>query len=78
MGASENKLVDMPGIARLLRVASKTPQQWRQRGVLPKEDEYYSGKPLWRVSTIIRWAKDTNRWPPGRAAERAPRSAARN
>lgn len=67
--------IDLAGIAELLGVASTTPQQWRQRGVLPEPDPGLSfpDKPLWWRSKIVAWAKETNRWPRGTAA-RARRS----
>lgn len=79
-----DKLLDLPGIARLLGVAEVTPQQWRQRGQLPDPDEPdFPDKPLWKTSTIISWARKSGRWPPGTAARplmqgrrRTPRSAA--
>ncbi len=64
-----DRLIDLAGIATLLGVSSVTPQQWRQREQLPPPDEPdFPDKPLWRTSTIIAWARQTNRWPPGRAA----------
>jgi len=70
----EDKLIDLAGIAELLGVASVTPSQWRQRGVLPEPDLSFPDKPLWKRQTIIDWAKETDRWPPGRAARVAMRS----
>lgn len=69
---AENKLIDLRGIARLLGVSPYTPQQWRERDQLPAPDEDFPGKPLWRAGTIVKWAQDTERWPPGKAA-RGPR-----
>lgn len=68
--AGSNPPIDMAGIAKLLGVAATTPQQWRQRGVLPPEDPELSfpDKPVWKRNAIIQWAKDTNRWPRGAAA----------
>ncbi len=65
-----DKPIDMAGIARLLGVAATTPQQWRQRGVLPEPDPElsFADKPIWKTSVIIEWAKRTNRWPRGTAA----------
>lgn len=64
--------IDLAGIAELLGVAATTPQQWRQRGVLPDPDPglSFKGKPVWRVREIIQWAKESNppRWPHGAAA----------
>lgn len=72
MTNAENKLIDLRGIARLLGVSPYTPQQWREREQLPAPDEDFPGKPLWRAGTIVKWAQDTERWPPGKAA-RGPR-----
>lgn len=69
MTTTTDKLVDLAGIAVLLGVAAVTPQQWRQRGQLPDPDVgSFPDKPLWERATIIAWAKDTGRWPPGTAA----------
>lgn len=74
--SSSDRLVDLAGIAALLGVAPTTPQQWRQRELLPDPDEPgFPDKPLWRTSTIITWAKETHRWPPGTAARPAARKA---
>lgn len=70
------KMIDLLGISQLLGVAEVTPQQWRQRsqkGELwpPLPDPDYPeipDKPLWKESTIIDWAKRSDRWPPGTAA----------
>jgi len=72
-------VIDLPGIAELLGVKVTTPQQWRQRGQLPDPDvpmfpDAFPDKPLWYKSTIITWAKQTNRWPPGRVARPATRA----
>lgn len=68
----QDKLIDLAGIAHLLGVARVTPQQWRQREQLPDPDNAdFPDKPLWKTSTIIGWARDTNRWPPGKAARPA-------
>lgn len=79
-----DRLIDLAGIAKLLDVADVTPQQWRQRKQLPEPDNTdFPDKPLWKASSIIAWARQTHRWPPGTAArpqmqgrKRAPRSAA--
>lgn len=71
--STEDRLVDLRGIATLLGVSKYTPQQWRERGQLPDPDmPDFPDKPLWRTSTVVDWAKDTRRWPPGKAA-RGPR-----
>lgn len=67
-----DRLVDLAGIAELLQVAPNTPQQWRQRDQLPNPDvPDFPDKPLWKASTIIAWARETHRWPPGTAARPA-------
>lgn len=70
MPVGSDKPIDMAGIAKLLGVAPTTPQQWRQRGVLPEPDPDLSfpDKPIWKTRTIVEWAKSTNRWPHGSAA----------
>ena len=71
-----DKVIDLQGIADLLGVSRVTPQQWRQRSArgemwppLPETDfPEVPDKPLWYESTIINWAKRSDRWPPGKAA----------
>jgi hypothetical protein len=46
------EIVDLAGIARHMRVARYTPQQWKQRGHLPPVDFPEIAEPLWYVSTI--------------------------
>lgn len=60
-------IVDLRGIAILLGKSKHTPNQWRQRGILPPPD-FNLLRPVWKKSTIIRWAKDTGRWPPERTS----------
>lgn len=66
----KNRPIDLAGIAELLGVAATTPQQWRQRGVLPEPDKdlSFKDKPIWWSHDIIDWAKETGRWPHGAAA----------
>lgn len=49
-------IVDLKGIARHMKVNRLTPQQWRQRGLLPAVDFPEIDYPLWYVSTIKAWA----------------------
>lgn len=46
------QVVDLAGIARHMKVDRLTPQQWRQRGLLPPVDFPEIKEPLWYVSTI--------------------------
>ncbi len=46
------EVVDLAGIARHMRVERFTPQQWRQRGLLPPVDFPEISEPLWYVSTL--------------------------
>ena len=46
------RVIDLAGVARHLRVARYTPQQWRQRGHLPPVDFPDIKEPLWYASTI--------------------------
>jgi hypothetical protein len=64
----DGDLLNMLQIAELLGVSPTTPGAWRQRGVLPTPDIDLPRRPLWRTDTIVRWAKDTERWPPGSCA----------
>lgn len=45
-------IVDLAGIARHMRVERYTPQQWKQRDLLPAVDFPEIREPLWYVSTI--------------------------
>lgn len=46
------KLVDLAGISRHMSVDRKTPQQWKQRGLLPPVDFPYLTEPVWLAETI--------------------------
>jgi hypothetical protein len=61
----DNDIIDLKGIARLLGVSMHTPNQWRQRDLLPEVDFPQLMRPVWRRTTIIAWARSTGRWPPG-------------
>lgn len=55
-------IVDLAGVARHMRVARYTPQQWQQRDLLPPVDFPEIREPLWYASTIIDgFAKPTGR-----------------
>lgn len=45
-------IVDLAGIARHMQVERFTPQQWKQRDLLPPVDFPKIREPLWYVSTI--------------------------
>ena len=45
-------IVDLAGIARHMRAERFTPQQWKQRGLLPPVDFPEIREPLWYVSTL--------------------------
>lgn len=42
-------------------VQTDTAYRWRTRKVLPEPDGQVSGKPAWRLTTILAWASQTNR-----------------
>lgn len=46
------KIVDLAGISRHMCVDRLTPQQWKQRGLMPPVDFPEIKEPLWYVSTI--------------------------
>lgn len=50
--ARTRPIVDLAGIARHMRVARFTPQQWAQRGLLPPVDFPEIKEPLWYAATI--------------------------
>lgn len=47
-----SNVVDLAGIARHMKVDRLTPQQWRQRGLLPPVDFPDIREPLWYVDTL--------------------------
>jgi len=50
--AQTRPIVDLAGIARHMKVARFTPQQWVQRDLLPPVDFPEIKEPLWYASTI--------------------------
>jgi hypothetical protein len=56
-------VVDLAGIARHMKVDRRyTPQQWRQRNLLPPVDFPDIREPLWYASTIVeKFVKPTRR-----------------
>lgn len=46
------EVVDLAGIAWHMKVERHTPQQWRQRGLLPEVDFPRIKEPLWYATTI--------------------------
>jgi hypothetical protein len=50
--AQTRQIVDLAGIARHMRVERFTPQQWKQRDLLPPVDFPEIREPLWYASTI--------------------------
>ena len=50
--AQTRPIVDLAGIARHMKVARFTPQQWVQRELLPPVDFPEIKEPLWYASTI--------------------------
>lgn len=53
---AQQDIVDLAGIARHMKVERFTPQQWRQRGLLPPVDFPHIKEPLWYVDTIREFA----------------------
>lgn len=57
------EVIDLAGFARHMHVERFTPQQWRQRDLVPPVDfPDIKGEPLWYASTI----RDTFALPTGR------------
>ena len=50
-------------VAKLLNFKESTVSSWRQRHQMPKPDKLVNGgkTALWKKSTILNWAKNTNR-----------------
>ena len=75
-------VVGMKEIRRMFGVKDNTPYQWRAKHIIPKEDGTISNNPVWKVTTVYRWAKATGRtiiwhpWPgfdgDGTASEHEP------
>lgn len=63
MTTEETDVVDLAGISGLLDVKLSTPNQWRQRRILPEPDWPGLTRPLWRRKTILLWAWKTGRLP---------------
>ena len=59
--AAKHEILDLRGVARHCGVSPDTPQQWRQRGILPAVDFPEIHHPLWLASTIKAWAIRTGR-----------------
>lgn len=55
------ELVGAQEIADLLEVAVATVSTWRHRGVMPEPYTVVSGRPAWRLETILGWAEETGR-----------------
>jgi uncharacterized protein YjcR len=64
---SRNQPLGAAELAIMFGVQPDTIRQWRTRKnragetVLPRPDFEVNGKPAWRRSTILRWAKRTGR-----------------
>ena len=50
--AATREVVDLAGIAWHMKVERHTPQQWRQRGLLPEVDFPRIKEPLWYAASI--------------------------
>lgn len=48
-------------VAQLLGVHRVTVSKWRAAGHMPEPDALLAAGPVWRLSTIARWAKRTGR-----------------
>lgn len=57
------ELVGLPEIARMLGKHPQTVQDWNSRGgVLPEPEWIVANRvPVWRKSTIVKWAQKHNR-----------------
>lgn len=55
------QVVDLAGIARHMHVERFTPQQWKQRGLLPPVDFPEIREPLWYAMTIREKFADPSR-----------------
>ena len=58
---TEVDIVGMVEISERLNVKHQTVRQWQQRALLPDPEATVSGVPVWKWSTIERWAKKTGR-----------------
>ena len=57
-------VIGMPEIAALFDVKLATVHAWRGRGQLIEEDWVICGIPMWKPSSIQRWASRTGRLTP--------------
>jgi hypothetical protein len=88
--ADTDRMVGLVQIAKLAGVAAGTAIQWRQRtrrGELsgpkafpdPDDDETFPDKPMWKLSTALRYLLRAGKWPlgaAGRPLERGRRTPA--
>lgn len=56
-------VVGLKEVAQRLGVEERTASMWKWRGLLPPADGIVSGLPVWRWSTIRKWATATGRLP---------------
>lgn len=56
-------VVGLPEIADLLEVERATVHMWHYRRVLPPPYTVVSGRPAWRLETVLGWAEATGRLP---------------
>lgn len=59
------RLLDRYQIADLLAVKPGTVSQWDKRGLLPPPAVVWRMGRVWNRRTILEWAADTGRLPPG-------------
>lgn len=64
VGMAKAQIVGVAEVATALGVEANTVQVWRHRGVLPPPDWTLAMGPVWRWSTIKRWAIRTGRLDP--------------
>lgn len=66
MGNGGERLLGPKEVAELLNVVVPTVHEWRRRQRLPEPHAVISGVPIWRHGEIVKWAKQTGRWPEGK------------
>lgn len=62
----------MTQLANALDIQPQTVRKYRQIGVLPAEDLYVLGRPVWRPATIVYWAAETGRIDPATGTRLPP------
>ncbi len=50
-------------VAAMLHVDPHTVSWWRREKMIPEPATQLKSGPVWRRDVIVKWAKETGRWP---------------